>query len=303
MSMPPQPGPYGPPGGWQQQPGGPPSGGLPQQQPGPQQGWGAPPPGGGPAPGGPQSGGLPQQPGPGQGWGGPQQQPQQGWGGHQHQGWGGPQQPGHGPQYDPAGPGGPGGPKKSPLPWILGGGGVLVVALIVVLVILLSGDDSDGGSTDAGGSGSPGDSQADGGGGGGEGSGGVAGSPEQTATLLADAATNEDYQTFVDLTCTRYQDEMGVSDIEDFATDLDPGAIDPSLAAIEVVFSVDSVEHISPEEAEARMLISYSNVPAEMADYMPTEMAMFFTLVPEDGQWKVCDYRLDESTMPSLPTY
>ncbi|APU20594.1 hypothetical protein [Actinoalloteichus sp. GBA129-24] len=275
MSMPPQPGPYGPPGGWQQQPG-PQSGGFPQQ------------PGGYPQPGGPPSGGFPQQ----------QPGPQPGWSGQQ-QGWGG-QQPGYGPQYDPAGSGGPGGPKKSPLPWILGGGGVLVVVLIVVLVLVL-GDDSDGGATtDAGGSGAPGDSRSDGGGGDGSG-GGVSGSPEQAAQTLAEAVTNEDFQTFVDMTCTQYQDELGVSGVEDFAAGLDPGAIDPSLAAIEVAFTVDAVAQLSPGEAEARMLISYTNVPAEMADYL-TEMAMYFTLVPEDGQWKVCDYRVDENSL-IIPTY
>ncbi|AHH96406.1 hypothetical protein [Kutzneria albida] len=128
MTYPPQqpgqPGPYGQPGGFPQQPQQP--GGYPQQ----------------PAGGFPQQPGYPQQP-----TGGFPQQPQQPnpygqppSGGFPQQPSGGfPQQPQFGQQFGQPGgyPGGPVPGKKSPLPWILGGVGVLVVVVLIVVFVFV----------------------------------------------------------------------------------------------------------------------------------------------------------------------
>ncbi len=151
MSVPPQqpgpfgqPGPYGQqpdgfgqqPGGYGQQPGGFGQPGQPGQQPGPPPGYGQqlgyPPSGGFPAPGpqqpgyGPPAGAFPgQQPPPGY--------PPQGYPG-QPGGFPGQQPPTGFPGY-PGGPGGPGGKNKA-MPWLLAGGGVVVVGVVVVLLFV-----------------------------------------------------------------------------------------------------------------------------------------------------------------------
>ncbi|HEY3609505.1 MAG TPA: hypothetical protein VGL06_18530 [Pseudonocardiaceae bacterium] len=163
MSVPPQqpgpfgqPGPYGQqpdgfgqqPGGFGQQPGGYGQPGQPGQQPGPQPGYGQqpgyPPSGGFPPPGGPQPGyGQPggafpgQQPPPGY-------PPQQGYPG-QPGGFPGQQPPFGYPGY-PGGPGGPGGKNKA-LPWLLAGGGVVVVGVVVVLLFVFGVFGGSKGST------------------------------------------------------------------------------------------------------------------------------------------------------------
>ncbi|HEX4701345.1 MAG TPA: hypothetical protein VH352_04385 [Pseudonocardiaceae bacterium] len=184
MSVPPQqPGPFGPPGpfgeqpeGFGQQPGG--FGQQPGQQPG-QPGYGQQPgylpPGGFPPmpPGqpqplgyGPPSGGFPQQPGgyppPGQ----PGGFPPPGQPGFPGQPPGFPPgQPPVGYGY-PGGPGGPGGPpaKNKALPWLLAGGGVVVVGVVVVLLFVFG---VFGGS-------------------------GATSSPDQLAQAVADALNSQD---------------------------------------------------------------------------------------------------------------
>jgi hypothetical protein len=187
MSVPPQqpgpfgqPGPYGQqpdgfgqqPGGFGQQPGGYGQPGQPGQQPGPPPGYGQqpgyPPSGGFPPPGGQQPGYGPppgafpgQQPPPGY-------PPQQGYPGGAFPG----QQPPGYPGY-PGGPGGPGGKNKA-MPWLLAGGGVVVVGVVVVLLFVFGVFGGSKGSTN---------------------------SPDQLAQAVADVLTTQDTAKANTLSC------------------------------------------------------------------------------------------------------
>jgi hypothetical protein len=226
MSVPPQqpgpfgqPGPYGQqpdgfgqqPGGFGQQPGGYGQPGQPGQQPGPQPGYGQqpgyPPSGGFPPPGGPQpgygppSGAFPgQQPPPGY-------PPQQGYPG-QTGAFPGQQPPPGFPGYT-GGPGGPGGGRNKAMPWLLAGGGVVVVGVVVVLLFVFGVFGGSKGSTN---------------------------SPDQLAQAVADVLNTQDNARANTLSCggatsvTNSQDLQQMKDAQLKATVAGPAQVNGSTA-------------------------------------------------------------------------
>ncbi|AXX29625.1 hypothetical protein KCV87_08855 [Actinosynnema pretiosum subsp. pretiosum] len=277
MSVPPPPGPQGPPSGpFGQQPGyGQPSGGFPQQ---PQQpGYGQPGQYGQPDQYGqqPQSGQFGQQPGqygqqpgqPGQfgqqpGYGQPGQQPGYGQPGQPGQ-YG--QQPGQFGQQPYGQPGQPGfdqyggvpPKKKSPLPWVLGGVGALVVIGVVVTLVMVLG--------------------------------GGGGSSAQEVAERYVAATNGDGELDEDMLCAA--DAAKIAELNKQFENMekpDLGDLPDSPASqMKATNTLGKVTE-NGDKGTFEVIMKFENVPDIMKEYVK-DTTRTMDVVKEDGGWKVCN--------------